>query len=140
MAKNTQLSNACVNAEADALSALLANGYLRLYSTGQPANADTALSGQTMLAELRFSVTAAPAASAGVITFNAITSATAAASNTATWFRCLKSDGTTVVFDGTVDVAGNTPNLSLNSVVISAGATVSVSSFTHTVAKATAGS
>ncbi len=140
MAKNTQLSNACVNAEADALSALLGNGYLRLYSTGQPANADTALSGQTMLAELRFSVTAAPAASAGVITFNAITSATAAASNTATWFRCLKSDGTTVVFDGTVDVAGNTPNLALNSVVISAGATVSVSSFTHTVAKATAGS
>ena len=140
MAKNTQLSNACVNAEADALSALLAKGYLRLYSTGQPANADTALSGQTMLAELRFSVTAAPAASAGVITFNAITSATAAASNTATWFRCLKSDGTTVVFDGTVDVAGNTPNLALNSVAISAGATVSVSSFTHTVAKATAGS
>lgn len=140
MAKNTQLSNACVNAEADALSALLANGYLRLYSTGQPANADTALSGQTMLAELRFSVTAAPAAVAGVITFNAITSTTAAASNTATWFRCLKSDGTTVVFDGTVDVVGNTPNLSLNSVVISAGATVSVSSFTHTVAKATAGS
>ena len=140
MAKNTQLSNACVNAEADALSALLANGYLRLYSTGQPANADTALSGQTMLAELRFSVTAAPAAVAGVITFNAITSATAAASSTATWFRCLKSDGTTVVFDGTVDVSGNTPNLALNSVVISAGATVSVSSFTHTVAKATAGS
>ena len=140
MAKNTQLSNACVNAEADALSALLGNGYLRLYSTGQPANADTALSGQTMLAELRFSVTAAPAAVAGVITFNAITSATAAASATATWFRCLKSDGTTVVFDGTVDVSGNTPNLALNSVVISAGATVSVSSFTHTVAKATAGS
>ena len=140
MAKNTQLSNACVNAEADTLSALLGNGYLRLYSTGQPANADTALSGQTMLAELRFSVTAAPAAVAGVITFNAITSATAAASNTATWFRCLKSDGTTVVFDGTVDVAGNTPNLALNSVVISSGATVSVSSFTHTVAKATAGS
>ena len=140
MAKNTQLSHACVNAEADALSALLGNGYLRLYSTGQPINADTALSGQTMLAELRFSVTAALAASAGVITFNAITSATAAASNTATWFRCLKSDGTTVVFDGTVDVAGNTPNLALNSVVISAGATVSVSSFTHTVAKATAGS
>ena len=140
MAKNTQLSNACVNAEADALSALLGNGYLRLYSTGQPINADTALSGQTMLAELRFAVTAAPAASAGVITFNAITSATAAASSTATWFRCLKSDGTTVVFDGTVDVSGNTPNLALNSVVISAGATVSVSSFTHTVAKATAGS
>lgn len=44
MAKNTQLSNAAVNAEADALSALLNTGYLRIYSGTQPATADTASS------------------------------------------------------------------------------------------------
>lgn len=140
MSKNTQLSNLAVNAEADALSALLNSGYLRIYTGSQPAGADTALSGQTLLAELRFNATAAPAASNGVITFNAITAATAAATGVATWFRCLKSDGTSAVFDGTTDVSANTPNLTLNSTSISSGANVSVSSFTHTVAKATSGS
>lgn len=140
MAKNTQLSNAAVNAQADALSLLLNNGYLRMYTASQPANADTALGAQTLLAELRFNATAAAAAVAGLITFNAITGANAAASGTAAFFRCLKSDGTTVVFDGTIDVSGNTPNLVLNSTAISAGAAVSVSSFTHQVAKATSGS
>ena len=117
----------------------LNNGYLRIYSLTQAATADTALGAQVMLAELRFNATAAPATALGVITFNAITGATAAASGTATWFRALQSDGTTVVMDGTVDVTGNTPNLVLNSVAISSGATVNVTAFTHTVQKATSG-
>ena len=140
MSKNTQVSNAAANAEADALSALLATGYLRLYTTAQPANADTAVSGQTLLSEHRFSATAAPAAAAGVITFNAITTVAAGNSGTATWFRALKSDGTTVVMDGTVGtIAAATENLQLNSNVISGGANVSITGFTHTVNKATAG-
>jgi hypothetical protein len=134
------MSNAAVNAEGDALAPLLNTGYLRIYTGTQAATADTAVGAQTLLAELRFSATAAPATVAGVITFNAITSATAAATGTATWFRALKSDGTSAVFDGTCDIAGNTPNLSLNSVAIVSGATVSVTSFTHTIAKSTSGS
>lgn len=139
MAKNTQLANATVNGQADNLSARLNTGYLRIYSGTQPATADTALAGNTLLAELRFSATAAAAATAGVITFNAITGATAAASGTASFFRALSSDGTTVVMDGNVDVTANTPNLVLNSTAISSGATVNVTAFTHTVAKATSG-
>jgi hypothetical protein len=140
MAKNTQLPNATVNAQADALAALLNNGYLRIYSGTQPANADTAIGAQVLLAELRFNATAAPAASAGVLTFNAITQDSSAdATGTATWYRCLKSDGTTVVMDGSVDVSANTPNLVLSTVSIVAAAVVSVSSFTHTVNKATSG-
>lgn len=73
MAKNTQLSNATVNGQADYLSDQLDNGYLRIYDGSQPANADTAIGAQVLLAELRFNATAAPAASAGVLTFNAIT-------------------------------------------------------------------
>jgi hypothetical protein len=54
MANALRLTNAAVNAEADAFARLLDNGYLRIYSGTQPATADTALSGNTLLAELRF--------------------------------------------------------------------------------------
>jgi hypothetical protein len=138
MAKNTQLADATVNGQADDMSARLNNGYLRIYDGTQPATADTAIGSQVLLAELRFSATAAPAASGGLITFNAITSDTDAnATGTATWFRALKSDGTTVVMDGSVDTA--TANLVLNSTSISIHQTVSVSSFTHDVKNATSG-
>lgn len=139
MALDTQLANAVVNAQADALATQLNNGYLRIYSGTKPATADTALSGQTLLAELRFNATAAPAASAGVLTFNAITQDSSAdATGTASFFRALQSNGTSVVMDGTVGTSG--ANLNLGTVSIVAGAIVSVTSFTHTVAKATAGS
>lgn len=141
MSKNTQLANEVVNAQADALARLLDNGYLRLYSGSQPATADTGLSGNTLLAELRFAATSAPAASAGVLTFNAITADSSAdATGTATFFRAFKSNGTSAVMDGTVGATGSTSNLELNSASIVANAQVSVSSFTHTVAKATSGS
>ncbi len=139
MAKNTQLAHATANGQGDNLAARLNTGYLRIYSGTQAANANTALGAQVLLAELRFSATAAPATSNGVVTFNAITSATAGNTGTATWFRALASDGTTVVLDGSVDIAANTPNLALSAVAISSGATVSVSSFVHTVQEATSG-
>ena len=66
MSLDTQLADVAVNAEADALARLLDNGYLRLYNGTKPATADTALSGNTLLAELRFNATSAPAASGGI--------------------------------------------------------------------------
>lgn len=139
MPRNTQLATAAVNGQADNLAARLNNGYLRIYSGAQPANTETALSGQTLLAELRFAATAAPAAAGGVLTFNALTSAAAVATGTAAWFRALGSDGTTVVMDGTVDVSANTPNMTVATTAFSSGVTIQVTSFTHTVAKATSG-
>jgi hypothetical protein len=134
MALNLKISNTAANAEADALARLLDNGYLRIYSGTQAADADTAIGAQVLLAELRFNATSAPAASAGVLTFNAFTSDSSAdATGTATWARALKSDGTTVVFDESVGTSG--ANLNLNSVAISAGAAVSVSSHSYTVPK-----
>lgn len=135
MALNTQMAYAAVNVEADALSDELDSGYLRIYDGSQPANADTAISTQTLLAELRFNATAAPAASNGVLTFNAITADSSAnATGTATWFRALKSDGTTVIMDGTVGTSGC--NLNLTSASITTGTQVSVTSFTHTIPRA----
>ena len=140
MAKNTQMSDDAVNAQADALARKLDNGYLRIYDGTQPATADTAVSTQTLLAELRFNATSAPSASGGVLTMNAITADSSAnASGTASWFRCLKSDGTTVVMDGNVGTTGSTSNLELATTTITAGVQVSVSSFTHDVKNSTSG-
>jgi predicted methyltransferase len=141
MAKATTMSNAAVKAEADALVALLANGYLRIYSGAQPANADEAIVAQVLLAELRFANPAAgQTPDTGIITFDAITSdSDANATGNAAWFRALKSDGVTGVMDGTVDVAGNSPNLALATVAIQQHAVVAVTSFTHTINKTTAG-
>jgi len=134
MAKNTQLTNLAANAEADAVAALLNTGYLRIYSGVQPATGDTALSGNTLLAELRFNATAFAAAVAGVATANAITSDSSAdATGTASFYRCFKSDGTTAVMDGNISTAS--ANLNLNSTAIQAGATVSCSAFTFTANK-----
>jgi hypothetical protein len=138
MALNTQMADATVNAQADALSDLLDNGYLRIYDGTQAATADTAIGAQVLLAELRFNATAAPAASGGVLTFNAITSDSSAnATGTASWFRCLKSDGSTVVMDGSVGTSA--ANLILATTSIVAAQVVSCSSFTHDVKNATSG-
>ena len=131
MANNPQMSTTTVNAEANAVAPLLNSGYLRVYDGTQPANANTAITLQNLLAELRFGATAAPGASGGVLTFNPITSTLdAAATGNATWFRCLESDGSTVVFDGSVGTSGC--DLNLNTVAIQQHAEVDVSSFTFT--------
>lgn len=131
MALNPKRSNTAVSAAADAVCPLLNNGYLRIYSGTQPATADTAVTTQTLLSTLRWNATAFGAASSGVATANAITADTSADNTgTATWFRALKSDGTTVVFDGSVGTSG--ADLNLNTTSISAGAAVSVTSFTYT--------
>ncbi|MCX6630917.1 MAG: hypothetical protein NTW28_25160, partial [Candidatus Solibacter sp.] len=135
MAYNTQISDAAANAAANAVAALANSGYLKFYTGSQPANANTALSGQTLLATLTFSATAFGNAAAGVATANAIGADTSAdASGTATWFRVLKSDGTSVVFDGTVGTSGC--NLNMNSNVISAGASVSGTALTYSILEA----
>ena len=134
MANNLKLSNEAVNAEADAFSVLLDNGYLRIYDGTQPATADTALGAQVLLAELRFNADAAPSAVAGVLTFNAITQdSNANNTGTASWFRALKSDGSTVLFDGTVGVSGCDINIATTAIV--AGAIVGVTSASFTVNK-----
>ena len=131
MALNPKLSNTAANAAADAACVLLNNGFLRIYDGTQAADANTALSGQQLLAELTFGATAFGASVAGVATANAIAAdASANATGTASWFRALKTDGTTVVFDGSVGTSG--ANLNLNSVAISSGANVAVTSLTYT--------
>lgn len=131
MSDTTKIGDAGVNAEATALAALLDSGYLRIYDGSQPATVDTAVSTQTLLAELRFSATSQSSITNGVITFDTITPDSSATAGTAAWFRALKSDGTTGVWDGSVGTSGAT--IDLNSVSIAAGAQVSVTALTLTV-------
>jgi hypothetical protein len=134
MALNPKFSNLMVNAEADAVGNALNNGYIRIYDGTQPTNADTAVGAQVLLAELRFGADAFPAASAGVLTANAITDDSSAnATGTASWARILASDGTSVYWDGSVGTAS--ANVILNSVAISSGAVVSCTALTLTVSK-----
>lgn len=134
MPTNPKFANAAVNAEADALGAQFDNGYLRIYDGSQPANADTAVGAQVLLAELRFNADAFPAAVAGLLTANAITGDAAAnATGTASWFRALQSNGTSVIMDGSVGTSSS--DLVLDSVAIQVNADVNVTSFTIQISK-----
>ncbi len=136
MASNLKYTTAVRNAMNDAITtAAGGSALLRIYSGTQPADANTALSGNTLLAELTCNATFAPASSGGVLTLNAITNDSSAnATGTASFFRLVKSDGTTVIMDGTVGTSG--ADLNLNSVSISSGAVVAVTSFTITAGNA----
>ena len=54
MPLNTQLADATVNVQADALAALCNGGLIRVYNGAQPATANTALSGNTLGVTLTF--------------------------------------------------------------------------------------
>lgn len=134
MALSPRMSNEAANAEANGVAALLNNGYLRIYSGAQPATGDTAIGAQVLLAELRWNATAFGAAAAGVIVANAITADSSAnATGTAAWFRALKSDGTSPVYDGSVGTSA--ADLIMPSTSITAGQVISVNSATLTFPK-----
>ena len=120
------------NAEMDAVTTRVGtSARLRVYNGTRPADPGTAITSQTMLVELTCNATAfAPAASGGVLTANAISNGTAAATGTASWFRLFQSNGTTAIVDGDVGTSGS--DLNLNNTSIATSQTVSVTSFAIT--------
>lgn len=131
MAHSARISDLAASTALDAFCALLNTGYLRIYTGAQPADANTALSGNTLLAELRFGSPAYGAAVAGVAAANAITpDPSMAASGTASFARLLKSDGTSVVIDVSVGVAG--ADINFDSVNFQQSAQCSVSALPMT--------
>jgi hypothetical protein len=106
-------------------------GLLRIYTGTRPTDADTALSGNTLLATLTLNATSFGAASAGVLTANAITSDSSAdATGTATFARLWESDGTTPVADFSLATSGS--EVTVNSTSVVSGAVVSCSAMTIT--------
>ena len=133
MAHNLQYSTSLQNAQQDAITtAMGTSAKIRIYDGTQPAGPDTAVSTQTMLVELTGNASAfAGAASGGVLTLSSITSGTAAATGTASWFRMLTS-GSTAHIDGSVGVTGSTSDLELDNTSIASGQTVSATGWTLT--------
>lgn len=104
------------NAQLDAITTFAGNAaLLRIYDGSRPATGGTAT---TLLAELTCGSPFAAASSSGTLTANAITQDSSAnATGTATWFRIVKSDGTTHVLDGSVGTSGADLNLTSTSIV-----------------------
>jgi hypothetical protein len=121
-------------------AAIGTSGLVRIYddSAARPAGPGTAVpGGSVLLAELPLSSTAAAAAGTptpGVLTFNSITDEDSAPGDgDALWFRVTTSGGTGVI-DGDVGTAAS--DLNLNSVSITSGGTVSITSFEITAGNA----
>jgi len=139
---NTNITNANAIAACDAIvdsvDAGSGAGKVRIYDGSQPADADTAVSGQTLLAELTMSDpafgNAVDATPGGRATANTITDDSSAdAAGTAAWFRVVDSDNN-ARWDGDITTTGvGTGDMLINSTSISAGAIISISSFTFTV-------
>lgn len=122
-----------------ALDAGVGAGIIAIYSGTIPATVATALSGNTLLAQLTFSNPVAAAASSGVLTFSAITQdASANATGTASWFRLYSSaDGATIseanaVMQGTVTATGGGGDITFTSVSFVATEPISMTSWTIT--------
>lgn len=139
MAKNTRIATAIANAQADLLARELDDGYLRIYSGTQPAGADDAITDQVLLAELRLSDPCAPAATNGVLTLSIVAPVYAAEAGTATWFRALKSDGSTAIVDGNVGLEASAPNMIVSNTAIALGDLFALATASHAVLLASPG-
>jgi hypothetical protein len=118
------------NAAADAVCSRCNGGTIKIYSGTRPSTADTALSGNTLLATGTFSATAFGAASNGVATANAITKESSApAGGTATFAR-LYTSGAAPVVDISVGTSG--AELTINSATIVLGLEVLFNSCMYT--------
>lgn len=138
MATDYVSTNVATRAMLDALTTQLDAGtaaVINIYSGTAPADADAALSGNTLLAQLTYSATSYPAATdlapGARVTANAITGDTSAdATGTATFFRELTQNAGTVVNQGTVGASA--ADLILNTTAITAGSAVNVTAATKT--------
>lgn len=130
----TKLTTATANQLADQLDAYTnaggGAGKIIIYNGTEPATADTALSGNTVLATFTLSATAFGNAASGVITLAGVPLTVAAsASGTASFFRLLRFDNA-VVLQGSVNTSG--AQLNLNTTTITSGVNVTITSGTVT--------
>lgn len=127
----TATQNAACNAMVDLIDGGVGDGLIRIYTATRPASANTAISGQTLLAEFTCNDPAFGAASSGVATFDVTggITATGLAAGTAAWARVVDSAEATV-FDGSVGTSGT--DFIINTTTISVGLDLSITSGTYT--------
>lgn len=128
MASNLKYSNGTRNAQQQGLITYAGSGaIIHIYEGTQPTNANTAISGQTLLVSL--TVTGSFGTdSNGTITLSSVANGTAVATGTAQFFRITQSDNSTVVMDGSVATSG--ADMNLNNTSIATSQVVSITSGT----------
>lgn len=136
MALQPFVTQAVAQAMLTALETALNNGtaaVINIYSGTAPSNADAALSGNTLLAQMVCSASIfsgkTDTGTGARGTLAAVTSDSSAdATGTATFFRILDQNAGTVCLQGTVGTTSS--DLILNTTAITAGSTVSISAGT----------
>lgn len=128
---STAAANAGANAEVDLLDGGAGPGKIRIYNGTQPAGPDTAVTTQTLLAELVLSDPAFAAAVNRVKTLDVtpIPAGTGLAAGTASWFRAVDSNNLAVL-DGSAGTTGTDLILATAEIVI--GVSVEIISGTLT--------
>ena len=139
MAALVGISNVAAKAACDAIVDLIDGGsgagYVQILDGTRPADVDTAISTQNVLAQLTLSDpafgAAADATPGATATASTITDDSSAdATGTASWFRAFDSDGNAII-DG--NVGTSSADMILDSTSITSGQTVSITSWTFTV-------
>jgi hypothetical protein len=131
LSNKASLSDTAANAEANALAALCNAGTIRYYSGPQPITANTAVTGaNALLGSATLPNPAFPSAAAGVLTANAIPTASAIA-GVCSFARIIESNGTTVVMDVAAGGPGSGAGLILSTTAVTSS--IAVSSFVYNV-------
>jgi hypothetical protein len=118
-------SNGTRHAQNEGLITYAGSGaIINLYQGTAPANANTGITTQTLLVSCVLAG-AFGTDTNGTLTLGTVNDGTAVASGTASFFRIFKSDGTTVVMDGSVGETG--ADLNLNTTTINITQTVNIS-------------
>lgn len=139
MALDTKLSDLAVTVQADALAALLDNGFVDVMSGKKADTAnDPPTAENVVLVTLAFGAPAFLKSVGGVIAANALMPGIAMGRGDPVWFRAYRADHTTGVFDGSAG-KGKGFNMELPAKTIVEGVTVGCSGLTHTVVKAMPG-
>jgi len=125
--------NAAVDAATGLLNAGATAAELRIYTGTQPAGGPSATATGTLLVVITLNDPVAPAAAAGVGTFDVspVPAGVAVSTGTAGWARLLDSNGVALI-DETVGATGSGERIVLNPTAIVAGAEVSVTALTLT--------
>lgn len=118
------------NTQLDAITTFAGNAaLLRIYDGTRPSTGGTAT---TKLAEFTLGSPLASAAAAAVLSPTLPSAATGLAAGTATWWRIVKSDGTTFVMDGDAGASGSGKTMILSTTTVSVGLSLSVTSWSIT--------
>ena len=101
-----------------------------IYAGSEPADANTAITGQTLLVEETLGSPFAPGSSGGVLSPTLPSQVNAASTGTAAFYRVYKSDGTTCVMQDTCGTSA--AGMILNTLSLTVGGPVLVTSWTIT--------